>query len=201
VFEVKKRHRVAPLSVVAPRIEVIPDYVYIPTWFPEEILHELMPGPIGFIFPQRMEFPIGLTCGLKTIAVAHTEDQSLTHVSRKFDGPLAATSANLSGQGQIRTSFEKAINDIGNDVDLIVDSGPTAAEVMDSNLTKAATMVDCSLERPFLCRDGVIPPSVLQRYLPNLETSIDAYYEAMRRHYPSFPDLTFDHQTLEIVTG
>ena len=28
---------------------------------------------------------------------------------------------------------------------------------------------------------------------------IDAYYEAMRRHYPSFPDLTFDHQTLEIV--
>jgi L-threonylcarbamoyladenylate synthase len=199
VFAVKKRNKVAPLPVVFPRVEVIPEYARIPAWFPEEILYKLMPGPIGFIFPQRIDFPIGLTCGLKTIAVAHTDDQSLSHISSKFDAPLAATSANLSGQGQIRTSLEKAIQDIGNDVDLIVDGGPTAAEVMDSDLTKAATLVDCSLERPFLCRDGIIPASVLQRYLPNLETDIDAYYEAMRRYYPSFPDLTFNHETLEIV--
>lgn len=200
VFEVKKRYKVAPLPVVAPRVEVIPDYVRIPAWFPEEVLYKLMPGPIGFIFPQRIDFPLSLSCGLKTISVAHTDDQSLTHISRKFDAPLAATSANLSGQGQIRTSLEKAINDIGNDVDLIVDGGLTEAEVMDSEMTKAATIVDCSLERPYLCRDGVVPASVLRRHLPNLEIDIDAYYAAMRRYYPSFPDLTFNHQTLEIVT-
>jgi tRNA A37 threonylcarbamoyladenosine synthetase subunit TsaC/SUA5/YrdC len=159
----------------------------------------LMPGPIGFIFPKRVDFPIGLTCGLKTIAVAHTDDKSLSHISRKFDAPLAATSANLSGQGQIRTSLEKAIQDIGNDVDLIVDGGLTEAEVM-GDLTKAATLIDCSLERPFLCRDGIVPVSLVQKYLPNLETDIDAYYEAMRRDYPSFPDLIFNHETLEIVT-
>jgi L-threonylcarbamoyladenylate synthase len=201
VFQVKKRNRVAPLPIVFPRIEVIPDYARIPAWFPEEVLYKLMPGPIGLIFPQKVDFPLSLTCGLKTIAVAHTDDQSLTHISRKFDGPLAATSANLSGQGEIRISLEKAVNDIGNEVDLIIDGGPTAAEIADTALTKAATLVDCSLGRPFLCRDGVIPASVVQKYLPDLETDIDAYYEAMRRQYPSFPNLTFNHETLEIVPG
>jgi L-threonylcarbamoyladenylate synthase len=199
VFEVKKRHKVAPLPVVFPRVEAILDCVRIPAWFPEEVLHKLMPGPIGFIFPMKIAFPIGLTCGLKTIAVAHTDDQSLSDISRKFDAPLAATSANISGQGQIRTSLEKAIQDIGDDVDLIVDGGLTEAEIM-GDLTKAATLVDCSLGRPFLCRDGILAASLVQKYLPNLETDIEAYYEAMRRDYPSFPDLTFDHETLEIVS-
>ncbi len=200
VFEVKKRYKVAPLPVVFPRVEVVLDHVRIPAWFPEEILYKLMPGPIGFIFPKRIDFPIGLTCGLGTIAVAHTDDQSLSLISSKFNAPLAATSANLSGQGEIRTSLEKAIKDIGNDVDLIVDSGLTEAEATDSGLTKAATLVDCSLGRPFLSRDGIIPASFVQKYLPDLETDIDAYYAAMRMHYPSFPDMTFNHETLEIVT-
>ena len=83
---------------------------------------------------------------------------------------------------------------------MIVDGGLTEIEVAGNGSTKGGTIVDCSLGRPFLCRDGVVPPSVLRKYLPNLETDIDAYYEAMRKNYPSLPDLRFDHDKLEIVS-
>ena len=58
VFAVKKRARVAPLSVVAPRIEAVADYAWIPSWFPEDVLYKLMPGPVGLVFPQKLDFPI-----------------------------------------------------------------------------------------------------------------------------------------------
>lgn len=200
VFEVKKRHRVAPLSVVAPSLQAIADYVRIPAWFPGDALEHLLPGPIGFIFPQKLDFPLSLTCGLMTVAVTHADDQCLSLVSAKFIGPVAATSANLSGQGQIRVSLEKAIVDIGSGVDLVVDGGPTQVEALDTYSTKAATIIDCSLGRPYLCRDGVIPWIEVQKYLPTLDPHVDRYYQVMRERYPTFPELNFNHETLKIET-
>lgn len=81
-----------------------------------------------------------------TIAIRCPEDRFVRELARLV-GPLAATSANLSGGPDPRAADEvpKALVRA---VDLVVDGGPTAGV--------ASTVVDCTAGRPVVLRQGAL---------------------------------------------
>jgi L-threonylcarbamoyladenylate synthase len=72
-------------------------------------------------------------------------------------GPLAATSANLSGEPTPATVPEIAAR-LGDSVSLYVDGGPSAGDV-------PSTIVDLTRWRPKVTREGAIPRAEIDRAL------------------------------------
>jgi L-threonylcarbamoyladenylate synthase len=91
-----------------------------------------------------------------------------------MDCPIAATSANLSGQGDIFVCLDKAIADIGNDVDLIIDAGATPAQHA-ASADRVNTIIDLTFESPYLVRPGWVGLEQVRKYFPTLRTDVEEY--------------------------
>ncbi|MFL6651072.1 MAG: L-threonylcarbamoyladenylate synthase [Sulfurifustaceae bacterium] len=180
VFQVKRRTKFGPLPVSLPYPEVAPRYVDIPDWFDVGILRAMLPGEISFIFRQKYPFPDRLTCGLGSVAISCTTHPVFRSMVIGLNRPIAATSANLSGQGNIFVPLDKAIADIGAEVDLIIDAGPTAAEIAGSG-DRVNTIIDLTFDVPYLVRPGWVPLDQVRKFFPNLNTDIEAYQRELRR--------------------
>jgi L-threonylcarbamoyladenylate synthase len=180
IFEVKKRTKFGPLPVSLPHPREAVNYVHIPGWFDQAILEKMLPGEISFIFRQKYPFPDRLTCGSHTVAVSCTTHPVFRSIVVGMGRPIAATSANLSGQGNIFVPLEKAIEDLGELVDVIVDAGPTAAEIAGQG-DRVNTIIDLTFEVPYLVRPGWVPLAEVLRYVPHLNTDVEAYQAALRQ--------------------
>ncbi len=181
VFEVKKRRQSGPLCVAVPRVVDIPVHAQLPEGFPLKALDALLPGEINFIFRHRNQFPRQLVSGLPTMAVTVSSDRDFGLIAREYGRPLAGTSANISGQGNIFVSLDKARRDIGDKVDLILDGGPTIAQAYAEHKDRVNTVVDFTLGRPWLVREGWVPTARLLELFPDLNTDTEAYAEQFRQ--------------------
>jgi L-threonylcarbamoyladenylate synthase len=180
VFDVKRRVKFGPLPVSLPTPEVADRYVHIPDWVDQSVLTDMLPGEISFIFRQKYPFPDQLTCGLHSVAISCTTHPIFRSLVVGVGGPIAATSANLSGQGNIFVPLSKAIEDIGHMVDLIIDAGPTAAELVGSG-DRVNTIIDLTFDVPYLVRPGWVTLDRVARYFPNLETDTALYQQVLAR--------------------
>lgn len=180
IFEVKRRTKFGPLPVSLPHPREAAHYVHIPAWFERDILEKMLPGEISFIFRQKYPFPDRLTCGSGTVAVSCTTHPVFRSIVVGMGRPVAATSANLSGQGDIFVTLDKAIADLGDLVDVIVDAGPSAAEIAGQG-DRVNTIIDLTFETPYLVRPGWVPLAEVMRYVPNLDTDVGAYQAALRQ--------------------
>jgi len=175
VFRAKRRTKLGPLPVVLPDSQMLDDYVKIPDWFDRSILDEMLPGEISFIFWERYLFPEKLTCGLHTVAITCTTHPIFNSIVVGMGGPVAASSANISGQGNIFVTLGKAIADLGDEVDLIIDAGKTPAHAAEHIEDRVNTIVDLTFEKPFLCRKGWVPLERVLEFIPDLETDVEKY--------------------------
>jgi L-threonylcarbamoyladenylate synthase len=180
VFAVKQRVKFGPLPVSLPHPSVAARYVELPDWFDPAVLDALLPGEISFVFRQKFPFPDQLTCGLHSVAISCTTHPVFRTLTVGLNGPIAATSANLSGQGNIFVPLAKAIEDIGDLVDLIIDAGPTAAELAGGG-DRVNTIVDLTFDRPYLVRAGWVGLDTVQAYFPALVTDTAHYQEVLAR--------------------
>ncbi|HXF93476.1 MAG TPA: L-threonylcarbamoyladenylate synthase [Nitrospiraceae bacterium] len=89
----------------------------------QALIDRFWPGPLTIIFPALPSLPAFLTAGTGSVGIRLTAYPLLAALLRRV-GPLTGTSANRSGQPQLQTA--QAVNDeLGSDVDLTVDGGPT----------------------------------------------------------------------------
>lgn len=174
VFEVKRRVKYGPLPVSVPWPNLIRNYVHLRSDADQHMLDELLPGEASFIYRQKYPFPDQLTCGSRTVAVSCTTHPVMRSIVVGMNGPIAATSANLSGQGDIFVPLTKAIADIGHLVDLIVDGGPTEAEIAGTG-DRVNTIVDLTFDVPWLVRRGWVGVEKLRHHLPDLVEDPEAY--------------------------
>lgn len=174
IFSIKKRTKLGPLPICLSSHLLFDKYVSINRSFNRSIFEVLLPGEVSFIFPQKFKFDDQLTCGLKTLAVTSPSHPILQSLLVRFNGPIAASSANISGQGNIFVNFEKAINEIGNAVDIIIDDGRNEAEIMGHG-ARVNTIVDFTFEPPHLCREGWVPTEHLLQYIPDLVIDVETY--------------------------
>jgi L-threonylcarbamoyladenylate synthase len=156
LLDAKGRDRQMPPPVLVSAVTTldalateIPDYV-------RTLVAEFWPGPLTVVCRQQpsLQWDLGETRGTVAIRMPRN-DLALALLERT--GPLAVSSANLTGQPAAR-SADDAERMLGDAVAVIVDGGP-------SGESEASTIVDASGERPALLRLGAISVSELNEVL------------------------------------
>ena len=104
------------------------------------------PGPLTLVVPKHPDLP-------ETVSVTPTvgvrvPDHTVARALLLAAGPMAVTSANISGQPSPSTAQEVFVQ-LGGRIALIIDGGKTPGGV-------PSTVVDCSEPEPLILREGPI---------------------------------------------
>jgi L-threonylcarbamoyladenylate synthase len=122
-----------------------------------KLMQALWPGLLTLVLPAHPTLSTLLTGGQDAIGVRQPNDprvcELLTHT-----GPLTGTSANRSGQPPGQT-VEVVIQQLGSDIDLILDGGPTPGG-------QPSTVLQVEPEIRIL-RQGAVSCETLQEFLPS----------------------------------
>lgn len=164
IFDMKKREAMSPLTLFLGDSMELPQYAYT-TPQTEFLAKRLWPEKISFILWQRPTVPSYVTRGFGTVALTLHRNAIHREIAHLIGTPLAGTSANLSGTGNVPL-VQKAIDHLGDNVDLIIDAGS-------SDVDGANTIVDFTFGKPMVARAGAFPVDALVPLIPDLVTTID----------------------------
>lgn len=147
IFSCKKRSEFNPLSICYKNLESAVNDVVI-TNYAHRIVEKFLPGPITLVLKRKIDTKLSLLCsaGLDTIGIRIPANPIALNLLSHLDFPLAAPSANTSGNLSHTTA--KSVNE---DLDgvVILDGGKC-------NLGIESTIVDCSEEKLIIRRQGAI---------------------------------------------
>ena len=104
------------------------------------------PGPLTLVVPKHPHLPEAVSA-TSTVGVREP-DHGVARVLLLAAGPMAVTSANLSGQPSPSTAQE-VLTQLGGRIALIIDGGKTPGRV-------PSTVVDCAGTEPHIIRSGPI---------------------------------------------
>ena len=104
------------------------------------------PGPLTIIVERHPGLPKDMS-GTSTVGV-RVPDHAFAQDLFKLVGPMAVSSANLSGHPNSRTS-EEVLADLDGKIELLVNGGLTPGQI-------PSTVVDCTAETPLILRKGPI---------------------------------------------
>ncbi|MCK4336675.1 MAG: threonylcarbamoyl-AMP synthase [Candidatus Aminicenantes bacterium] len=157
IYDLKGRDRQKPLSVVIADLEMLDGITaHIPPVV-ERIVEEFWPGPLTLILAGGSHLPSILLGPKKTIGVRLPAHAWLRELVRTAGFPLTATSANLAGEKEISDPCD-VIDVFSGKVEMIVDAGPTTGGL-------PSTVLDLTLKKPQILREGAVSASNLQMYL------------------------------------
>ncbi len=146
IYQVKGRsiEKAIPILVGAP--EQLP--LVAPELNPlaRRLAERFWPGPLTLVVPKHPGLPPELSI-YPTVGV-RMPDHPVALALLQRSGPLAVTSANLSGQASATTA-EEVKQQLGGRIALVLDGGRTPGGL-------PSTVVDCSGLRPNLLRPGPI---------------------------------------------
>lgn len=142
IAAIKERHEEKPFLVLGASMAQLESIGVSFSERARRAVDELWPGPLTAVLP--LNNPIAASRGSHTLAVRVPDLQWLRELL-KITGPLASTSANISGQPSI-TSIEDAAPHLHNFVDAILDAGRREG--------KASSIVDFTGDEPRLIREG-----------------------------------------------
>jgi L-threonylcarbamoyladenylate synthase len=114
------------------------------------------PGPLTLIVPRSYSLPDTLS-STGTIGV-RVPDHPVALALLSLIGPLAVTSANLSGNENTNTAQE-VLDQLNGRIHLILDGGRTPGGV-------PSTVVDCTAADPVVLREGPVTLDDLKKVLP-----------------------------------
>ncbi|HEU5198963.1 MAG TPA: L-threonylcarbamoyladenylate synthase [Ktedonobacterales bacterium] len=150
VFQVKRRPLDKPLPLLVADAAEAPllsrdDYIAPGA---RRLMARYWPGALTILLPAKPGLVEGTHGGGKVAVRAPNHPVALA-LLRAFGGPLATTSANISGEEGARNPEEVA-QSIGEGIDLLLVGGPRLREV-------ASTIIDMAVEPPQQVRAGAIP--------------------------------------------
>ena len=115
-------------------------------WLAQRLAQEFWPGALTIIVPGRSDLPKNIS-QTATVGVRMPNHPITLNLLQKT-GPLATTSANLSGGTSPKTAQEVFLQ-LQDHVPLILDGGKTPGG-------EPSTVVDCTGRTPIILRDGPI---------------------------------------------
>jgi L-threonylcarbamoyladenylate synthase len=144
----------------AAQVESVADAV--PDRF-HELAELFWPGPLTLVVVASARVPVEVTGGGGKVAVRVPGLALPRRIARSLGRPITGPSANLHGQAACRTALEVA-EAFGEELDMILDGGSTAAG-------KPSTILDLTGTVPRILREGILPASSLEPFLPELKVS------------------------------
>jgi L-threonylcarbamoyladenylate synthase len=157
IFAIKGRPATHPLIIHLAGVEALPDWA---SYIPQEALRladAFWPGPLTLVLPRTPRATDAVTGGQDTVALRVPAHPVALAVLRALGGGLAAPSANRFGRVSPTTAAHVG-QDLGDEVDLVVDGGPCTVGV-------ESTIVDLSSGPPVILRPGGLPAEELERVL------------------------------------
>lgn len=147
VFAAKERPRFNPLICHYPDAEAAFAHV-APTAVAERLAAAFWPGPLTLVLPRRPDCPVALLtgAGLETLAVRVPAHPVALKLLRAVGRPVAAPSANRSGQVSPTTAAH-VLEGLGGRITAVLDSGPCPIGV-------ESTVLDLTGPVPALLRPG-----------------------------------------------
>jgi len=121
---------------------------------PVKLISRFWPGALTLVLQKATDFQSLALAGRETLAVRVPGHSLLREVIRQCGAPLVGTSANRSGDKSARTA-EEAAQQLGTDVDLILDGGSCPGGL-------ESTIVDCTQTPARILRQGPITRAQLE---------------------------------------
>ncbi|MBG0786355.1 MAG: threonylcarbamoyl-AMP synthase [Anaerolineaceae bacterium] len=152
IYQAKERPDEKALPVLVGALEQLTLLVSSLPPAVEAIARAFWPGPLTLVLPKHPGLPPELSA-YPTVGV-RMPDHPFTLALLQQTGPLATTSANISG-GQNPTTAQDVLAQLGGRIDLVLDGGPTPGPT-------ASTVADVSSPPFKILREGPISLSALQ---------------------------------------
>lgn len=128
----------------------------------DRITKAFWPGPLNIILNKGSNVPEKMVCGGNTVSISCMTNPILNQLIEEFNGPVAMTSANMSGQADgVLVDIEMASQQVGSQVDCILRGGSQGT-------TKSSTIIDLS-STPKIVRYGDITAKDLNRVVDIFE--------------------------------
>ena len=155
VFDAKGRPHFNPLICHYPDADAAFAHVEAPA-LARRLAAAFWPGPLTLVLSRRVTCPVALLAGagLETLAVRVPAHPAALALLRRVGGPVAAPSANRSGQVSPTTAAH-VLDGLDGRIAAVVDSGPCPIGV-------ESTVLDLTSERPFVLRPGGVPREALE---------------------------------------
>ena len=151
IYDIKARARHKPLSLLIAEVAQAYDLAReLDTAF-DRLAEKFWPGPLTVIVRAGGKLPLRVTANTGNVALRVPEAAIARAVVARLGLPITATSANLRGFPEC-TSANCVREQLGDQIPLIIDGGPTARTV-------ATTIVDLSGggHSWMIVREGAIP--------------------------------------------
>ena len=155
ILQIKERQN-NPLPLICSNTDMVKKIVQMNP-AAEKLAERFWPGPLMLVLPKKMDYPVYVTFGKKTLGVRVPGLEVSRRLAELSGGVLVSTSANKSGQPPALTAKE-AIDSIGWKVDVVVDGGPSQGQ-------KPSTVLDLSGSEMWIARSGPITGNMIMEAL------------------------------------
>jgi L-threonylcarbamoyladenylate synthase len=179
IFEVKKRPYFDPLIV---HVSSLTDLERLVVGIPQnakKLVDRFWPGPLTAVLSKKDEVPDIVTAGLPTVAIRMPDHPMALALIKESKCPIAAPSANPFGYLS-PTTAEHVRDQLGDQVDLILDGGPCPVGV-------ESTIISFLEEKPKLLRPGGVSLEEIETVIGKVEIN------SMGEGRPSAPGMLPRH--------
>ncbi|HEV2645230.1 MAG TPA: L-threonylcarbamoyladenylate synthase [Acidobacteriaceae bacterium] len=151
IYEIKTRARHKPLSLLLSEISEAYTLARDIDGAFDRLAERFWPGPLTIVVKAGARLPLRVTANTGNVALRVPEAAIARAVVASLGVPITATSANLRGMPEC-TCAEHVTQQLGDQIPLIIDGGPTARAV-------PTTIVDLSGggQSWMILREGAIP--------------------------------------------
>jgi L-threonylcarbamoyladenylate synthase len=155
LYAIKERDALKAIPVLVGDLQQVEKLTANFTKQAERLSKELWPGALTIIVPKAEHLPVELSA-YDTVGIRMPDHDWLRELML-LSGPLAATSANLSGAPSPATAKE-VLAQLDGRIELIVDGGECKGGI-------PSTVVDCSRPEIKILREGGISPERIYNLL------------------------------------
>lgn len=161
IFEIKERPYFDPLIVHVAHHGDLDRLVIEILSQAKTLMERFWPGPLTVVLSKREDVPDIVTAGLPTVAVRMPKHPMALRLMELTDCPIAAPSANPFGYLS-PTTAEHVRDQLGDQVDLILDGGPCEVGV-------ESTILSFLEKRPRLLRPGGVSLEEIESIIGKVE--------------------------------
>jgi L-threonylcarbamoyladenylate synthase len=160
LFAIKGRPADKAIPILVAQIEDVTRVARLVPAVAWELVERFWPGGLTVVLPSAERVPSIVTAGGDTVAIRCPDHPIPLALINALGAPLAATSANLSGQ-PAPTTAHQAVAQLAGRVPLIIDGGECPGGI-------PSTVLDLSVSPPRLLRAGAIPVGEFRHWLPDM---------------------------------
>ena len=155
IYKIKKRPHINPLILHVSNIKMVEQFAETNTLF-YSLSKYFWPGPLTVILNQKKNNEISklATSNLSSVAVRLPDNKIFQNIIEKFNNPIAAPSANISGNISPTNPYH-VYEDFGDEIKLIIDGGQSEKGV-------ESTVVDIRSKEIVVLRHGPITQKMLE---------------------------------------